>query len=191
VAPGTGYRNNNATGTASGDQPQGMYAIFYEGAMTAGYPSDATENAVQANITAAGYAVSSGGQQNVQIVGGQSGRCLDDPNGNTANGTQLQLGDCNGLSPQRWTYDTSSRQLTVLGKCMDANGRGTTNGTLVIIWDCNGQNNQQWNVNSNGTITSVQSGLCLDANAAGTANGTRIILWSCHGGANQQWSLRS
>jgi non-reducing end alpha-L-arabinofuranosidase len=28
VAPGTGYRNNNATGTATGDQPEGMYAIF-------------------------------------------------------------------------------------------------------------------------------------------------------------------
>ena len=28
---------------------------FYEGAMVAGYPSDATENAVQANIVAAGY----------------------------------------------------------------------------------------------------------------------------------------
>jgi hypothetical protein len=28
---------------------------FYEGAMVAGYPSDATDNAVQANITAAGY----------------------------------------------------------------------------------------------------------------------------------------
>ena len=28
---------------------------FYEGAMVAGYPSDATENAVQANIAAAGY----------------------------------------------------------------------------------------------------------------------------------------
>jgi hypothetical protein len=27
VAPGTGYRNNNATGTATGDQPEGMYAI--------------------------------------------------------------------------------------------------------------------------------------------------------------------
>ncbi|MFD0818435.1 arabinofuranosidase catalytic domain-containing protein [Micromonospora zhanjiangensis] len=28
---------------------------FYEGAMVAGYPSDATENAIQANIVAAGY----------------------------------------------------------------------------------------------------------------------------------------
>ena len=73
-------------------------------------------------------------------------------------------------------------------KCLDASGRGTTNGTAVIIWDCNGQTNQQWNVNSNGTITGVQSGLCLDANAAGTANGTKIILWACHGGTNQQWN---
>jgi hypothetical protein len=29
--------------------------IFFEGAMTKGYPSDATEDAVQANIVAAGY----------------------------------------------------------------------------------------------------------------------------------------
>ena len=28
---------------------------FYEGCIVAGYPSDATENAVQANIVAAGY----------------------------------------------------------------------------------------------------------------------------------------
>ena len=45
-------------------------------------------------------------------------------------------------------------------KCLDA--AGTANGTAVQIYDCNGQANQQWNVNSNGTITGVQSGLCLD-----------------------------
>ncbi|MGH6656843.1 MAG: AbfB domain-containing protein, partial [Actinocrinis sp.] len=31
---------------------------FYEGVMTSGYPSDTTENSVQANITAAGYSTS-------------------------------------------------------------------------------------------------------------------------------------
>jgi hypothetical protein len=144
----------------------------------------------QAVISAAGIQSSSSGQQNVQIVGGQSGRCLDVPNASTTNGTQLQLFDCGGGSNQRFTY-TSSKQLTVYGtKCLDANGQGTTNGTTVIIWDCNGQANQQWNVNSNGTITGVQSGLCLDASGAGTANGTKIIIWSCNGGANQQWGLR-
>jgi hypothetical protein len=131
---------------------------------------------------------SSGGQQ---IVGGQSGRCVDVPNSSTTNGTQVQLWDCTGQANQSWTY-TAGRQLQVFGtKCLDANGQGRTNGTLVIIWDCNGQANQQWNVNANGTITGVQSGLCLDATGAGTANGTKLILWSCHGGTNQQWSLRS
>jgi hypothetical protein len=122
------------------------------------------------------------------VRGVASGRCLDVPNASTTNGTQLQLWDCNGNSNQRWTY-TSSKQLMVYGnKCMDANGKGTTNGTTVIIWDCNGQTNQQWNVNSNGTITGVQSGLCLDAVGAATGNGTKIQLYSCWGGSNQQWT---
>ncbi|WP_433200561.1 lectin [Dactylosporangium sp. CS-047395] len=129
-----------------------------------------------------------GGQQSGPIRGQASGRCLDVPNASTANGTQLQLYDCNGRTNQRFTA-TSNRQLQVYGtKCLDASNRGTSNGTAVIIWDCNGQTNQQWNVNANGTITGVQSGLCLDANGAGTANGTKLILWSCTGGGNQQWN---
>jgi hypothetical protein len=43
-----------------GDNSKGASGTFYEGVMTSGYPSDATENAVQANIVAAGYAPSSG-----------------------------------------------------------------------------------------------------------------------------------
>jgi non-reducing end alpha-L-arabinofuranosidase len=176
-----------------GDNSVSGVGEFFEGAITAGYPSDATENAVQASIVAAGYGStgSSGGQQNVEIVGAASGRCLDVTAQSTSNGAQVQLYDCWGGSNQRWTY-TASKQLMVYGnKCLDANGQGTSNGTSVIIWDCNGQANQQWNVNANGTITGVQSGLCVDANAAATANGTKIILWSCNGGSNQQWSLRS
>jgi non-reducing end alpha-L-arabinofuranosidase len=38
-----------------GDNSNGSAGTFYEGVMTSGYPSDATENAVQANIVAAGY----------------------------------------------------------------------------------------------------------------------------------------
>jgi hypothetical protein len=175
-----------------GDNSKGSAGTFYEGVMTSGYPSDATENSVQANIVAAGYGTSTGGGggSGKEIVGGPSGRCVDVPNASTANGTQVQLYDCWGGSNQLWTSG-SSKQLTVYGnKCLDANGKGTTNGTAVIIWDCNGQTNQQWNVSSNGTITGVQSGLCLDANGAATANGTQLILWSCGGQPNQQWSMR-
>ena len=133
-----------------------------------------------------------GGQQNVQIVGGQSGRCVDVPNSTTTNGTQVQLWDCHGGTNQRWTY-TAGKQLHGVRQQVPGRQRPGHRPTAPrsIIWDCNGQTNQQWNVNANGTITGVQSGLCLDANGAGTANGTKIILWSCNGGANQQWSLRN
>jgi hypothetical protein len=47
----------------------------------------------------------------------------------------------------------------------------------------------QWQLNANGTITGVQSGLCVDVSGQGTANGTKVQLWTCNGGSNQQWSL--
>jgi len=125
----------------------------------------------------------SGGAQ--RIVGAQSGRCIDVPNGSRNNGTRVQLYDCNGQSQQAWTY-TSSRQLTVFGNlCLDAAGSG--NGSAIQIYSCNGQTNQQWNVNSNGTITGVQSGRCLDVWS--TANGAQVQLWDCSGQANQRFSL--
>lgn len=127
--------------------------------------------------------------QSAPITGVHSGRCLDVLDSSTSNGTQAQLWDCTGAANQTWTY-TSSQQLMVYGnKCLDANGQGTSNGTAAVIWDCNGQPNQQWNVNADGTVTGVQSGLCLDVDGAGTANGTKVHLWSCHGGTNQQWTL--
>ena len=138
-----------------------------------------------------GGGTSGGGQQNVMVVGQQSGRCMDIGGSSTTNGTQAQLWDCNGGTNQRWTY-TTSKQLTIYGnKCLDASGQGTTNGTAAIIYDCNGQPNQQWTINPNGTITGVQSGLCLDAAGNGTANGTKIQLWTCTGATNQQWNLRA
>lgn len=124
-----------------------------------------------------------------RIVGTQSGRCVDVPNGTTANGTQVQLWDCNGAANQSWTR-TSNQQLLFNGtKCLDAANHGTTNGTQVIIWDCGGQTNQQWNVNADGTITGVQSNLCLDATGQATGNGTKLVLWTCNGQANQRWTL--
>jgi non-reducing end alpha-L-arabinofuranosidase len=162
---------------------------FYEGAMVAGYPSDATENAVQANVVAAGYSTGSTSPKGtVRAVG--ASKCLDVPN-STA-GAQARIWDCNGGATQGWTR-TSSGQLTVFEggeqKCLDAYGQQTANGTRAVIWSCNGQTNQQWNVNPNGTITGVQSGLCLDVSGASTANGALVHLWTCHGGTNQQWAL--
>ncbi|KOX08189.1 alpha-galactosidase [Micromonospora sp. NRRL B-16802] len=116
-----------------------------------------------------------------------SGRCLDVPNSNTANGTQPVIWDCNGATNQRWT--ANGQTLQSLGKCLDAPLNATA-GAKVQIWDCNGGANQRWTVNANGTISGAQSGLCLDVNNNATANGTPVILWSCTGAANQRWTQR-
>jgi hypothetical protein len=55
----TGYNPMKKQGAIilgiGGDNSKGASGTFYEGVMTTGYPSDATDNAVQANIVAAGY----------------------------------------------------------------------------------------------------------------------------------------
>ncbi|MFC1436620.1 arabinofuranosidase catalytic domain-containing protein [Streptacidiphilus sp. N1-3] len=176
-----------------GDNSRGAQGTFYEGVMTSGYPSDATENAVQANITSVGYGGSSSGSGStgaLHAVG--AGRCLDDPNSTTTLGTQQQIWDCSGAANQTWTHTSSNELTTTVGGttlCLDANAKGTANGTKAIVYSCNGQTNQQWNLNANGTVTGVQSGLCLDVSGAATANGSLVQLWTCNGQSNQQWTL--
>ncbi|MEU2563276.1 non-reducing end alpha-L-arabinofuranosidase family hydrolase [Streptomyces longispororuber] len=126
-----------------------------------------------------------------RIKGVASGRCIDVPDSARDNGTRVQLRDCDGKSNQSWTY-TADKQLKVFGdKCLDAKAKGTANGTEVVIWDCNGGTNQQWNVNTNGSISGVQSGKCVDAVGAGTSNGTKIQLYTCADVGNQKWTAPS
>jgi non-reducing end alpha-L-arabinofuranosidase len=60
-----------------GDNSNGATGEFFEGAVTSGYPSDATENAVQAGLATAGYAATSadrpdrGQRQRCQVHGRQ------------------------------------------------------------------------------------------------------------------------
>ncbi|MER5457630.1 non-reducing end alpha-L-arabinofuranosidase family hydrolase [Micromonospora sp. NPDC002389] len=123
-----------------------------------------------------------------EIVGSQSGRCVDVPNSSRDNGTRVQLYDCNKQTNQAWTYNSSTKQLRVYGDmCLDA--AGTANSAAVQIYACHNQTNQQWNINTNGTISGVQSGRCLDA--WNTTNGAQIQLYDCHGQTNQQFRLVS
>jgi hypothetical protein len=123
----------------------------------------------------------------VHAVG--AGKCLDVPGASQTDGAVTQIWDCTGGGNQSWTH-TAGNQLTVYGaKCLDATDNQTSAGTPVEIWDCNGGANQQWKLNSDGTITGVQSGLCLDVTGGSTADGTKVQLWTCDGASNQQWTL--
>jgi hypothetical protein len=128
------------------------------------------------------------GTDGAEIIGAQSGRCLDLYQNTITDGTQAELWDCSGGQNQNYVR-TSRGELVVYGsKCLDAYNNGTANGTVVDIWDCNGGTNQQWTLNANGTITSNLSGLCLDAYGNGTADGTKLDLWTCNGATNQKWT---
>lgn len=127
------------------------------------------------------------------IVGQASNRCLDVQGGASADGTIVQLWDCNGTGAQRWVRQGEALVNPQTGKCLDVSGGRMANGTVVQLWSCNGLGAQKWQINSNGTIVNTNSGACLDAVERGTAAGTRLQIWSCYGGGgtqpNQVWRL--
>ncbi len=169
-----------------GDNSNGDSGEFFEGAVTSGYPSDATENAVQAELNTAGYAQTSAPTGPI-TAGDDSAKCVDDNALSSADGTKIQMWDCNGGANQQWTVEPDGT-LQVYGKCMDITGANYSNGTLIELWDCNGGGNQQWQA-TNGTLVNPASGKCLDDPNFNTANGTQLDLWTCNGGSNQQWHL--
>ena len=178
-----------------GDNSKGSAGSFFEGVMTSGFPSDATENAVQSNITSVGYSTSSSGSF-VKIVGQESGKCVDVQQPNTQPGANVDLWTCNGNPWQNWQFnDLHNGFFTVVsqnsGLCLDVTGASKSNGANVEQWTCNGGTNQAWSWTANGsfhTMKNQNSGLCLDVAAHGTADGTNIQQWACSGGANQNWS---
>ena len=161
--------------------------------------TSSTASAISASVPAHGtvmYRVaggsSGGGSATGAVHAVGAGKCLDVPNASTTAGVQLQIWDCNGQANQTWTH-SSSNQFTVTMSgttlCLDAYNNQTTAGTKVETWPCTGGANQQWTLNSNGTVTGVQSGLCLDVTGASTADGALAELWTCNGQSNQQWTL--
>jgi alpha-galactosidase len=122
------------------------------------------------------------------LRGTGSGRCLDVPGGNAANGTPVGIYDCTGGTGQQWTGTATGELRTATGKCLDVVNRGTANGARVAIWDCNGGTNQQWRLDANGDVVAIGANRCLDVTGAATANSSPVVIWTCSGGSHQKWS---
>ena len=172
-----------------GDNSNSDVGDFFEGVMTAGYPTDAADNAVQANIVSVGYSFPSGGGATGTIVAGDdSAKCVDNNNASPTNGNKVQMWDCDGnTAAQNWTVN-SNGTLTIDGGCMDITGAQYADGTLIEWWPCNGGANQVWQA-ENGEVVNPHSGMCLDDPGFNTTNGTQLILYACNGGSNQKWTL--
>lgn len=121
-------------------------------------------------------------------ITGLGGKCVDVAAANSANGTAVQMYDCNGTTAQQWTVG-SDNTLRSLGKCMDLAAAGTANGTKVQLYDCNGTGAQVWQRGTGDTLVNPVSGKCLDVTDKSTANGARLQIWTCAGGTNQQFHL--
>ena len=125
-----------------------------------------------------------------QIVGVHSGKCLDVQGANIADGTPVQIYDCNGTGAQRWTIATDGT-LRAYNRCLTTVGGGTADHTLVELRTCGGLPGQQWQrygANAN-FLRNPGSGRCLDVLGFQTANGSRPGLWDCNGLSNQQWVM--
>ncbi|AGS73281.1 ricin-type beta-trefoil lectin domain protein [Streptomyces collinus] len=121
-------------------------------------------------------------------IRGLAGKCVDVAGADPANGTPVQLYDCNGTAAQSWTVGADGT-VRALGKCLDVTGNGTADGSTVQLWDCTGGPNQKWAVSAAHDIVNPQANKCLDVTGNNPANGTRLQIWSCSGGANQKWTV--
>ncbi len=121
-------------------------------------------------------------------ITGLGGKCLDVAAANSANGTAVQMYDCNGTSAQRWTM-ASDGSVRALGKCLDVSAGSTVDGALVQLWDCNGSGAQRWQYTAGQDLVNPQANKCLDVQNHSTANGARTQIWTCTGASNQKWAV--
>jgi len=131
--------------------------------------------------------VGSGGGTGGQITG-LAGKCLDVAGANPADGTTVQLYDCNGSAAQQWTRPGDGT-IRALGKCLDVANAATADGTRVQIATCNGNAAQQWTHSAARDLVNPQANKCLDVTGNNSANATPTQIWTCSGGANQKWTV--
>ncbi|WP_460437700.1 ricin-type beta-trefoil lectin domain protein [Amycolatopsis stemonae] len=139
-----------------------------------------------ATFTWAGNQGNSGGKTGA--ITGLGGKCMDVAGANSANGTAVQLYDCNGSGAQQWTVGTDGT-IRALGKCLDVTGQSTADGAQLQLWDCGGTANQRWAATAAKDIVGSGSNKCVDATGNSSANGTRLQIWTCTGAANQKWNV--
>ena len=121
------------------------------------------------------------------------GKCLDDADFGTADGTAIQVYTCNGSAAQSWTWQNDGTvtvtPATGTTKCLDVTGGSNATGALIQLHACGGGAEQKFKALPDGTVYSVLSGKCLGVQGGTVGNNARIGLASCDPAqATQQWT---
>jgi hypothetical protein len=149
-------------------------------------PSDGGADPGATGSGKADGASGSNGGAVVSLVG-IGGKCLDASGGSSADGTAVDLWDCNGTAAQRWTFMPDRSVHGIGGKCLDATGGSSADSTPLQLWDCNGTAAQRWTHRSDLSIVGIGS-KCVDATDGSSDNGTAIQLWDCNHTPAQAWT---
>jgi len=132
------------------------------------------------------------------VKSGISGKCMDDYGSGTADGTKVDIWDCNGKDAQSWGWgyrsdpqNTWDNEIRNFNKCLDVvgGGDGAVGGDKVQLWTCNGTGAQRWSARSDGSLVNTLSGLCLSDPGASKVNGTQLEVRACSGKTQQMWTL--
>ncbi|KAF9449374.1 carbohydrate-binding module family 13 protein [Macrolepiota fuliginosa MF-IS2] len=122
---------------------------------------------------------------------GTLNKCLEVRGDVLANGTPVQIFDCNGTPAQQWTLNPGATSVRVANTtfCLDA-GATPTNGTPMKIWTCFANlPAQEWFQTSDNRIALLNQGLCLDLTNGAFTNTNVVQVWQCtNGNVNQIWT---
>ena len=125
---------------------------------------------------------------------GNTKYCLDVQGNVRANGTPVQVYECNGTGAQQWTVKKGSGAVQLAGTnyCLDA-GSNPGNGIKMKIWQCySGIPAQSWYYTDDNRIAVEGKGQCLDLTDGKASNANILQTWECStGNNNQAWTTSS
>lgn len=136
-----------------------------------------------------------------QLVSATNGTSvLDVKDGNTNDGSKVQLWGSNGTNSQKWKItDVGNgyyklQPLNAPTKSLDVSYSGINNGTQVQIFTDNGTNAQKWKLKALGnnyyTLSPAHAlNSNLDVNQGASNDGTKVQIWSGNSGNAQKWKL--
>ncbi|KAF9451140.1 carbohydrate-binding module family 13 protein [Macrolepiota fuliginosa MF-IS2] len=123
---------------------------------------------------------------------GNTNKCLDVRGDILANGTPVQIFDCNGTPAQQWILKSGETSVRLANTtfCLDA-GASPTNGTPMKIWTCfDNLPAQEWFFTDDARIALFNQGLCLDLTNGNLTNTNIVQTFKCtDGNTNQIWTF--
>ncbi|KDQ32888.1 carbohydrate-binding module family 13 protein, partial [Pleurotus ostreatus PC15] len=122
---------------------------------------------------------------------GNNAKCMDVRGGSVANGTPVQIYDCNGTNAQKWTIQKGQTKVRLAGTnfCLDAGGN-PGNGVGMKIWTCyDNLAAQEWFYTGDNRIALLNKGSCLDLTDGRLSNANQLQTWKCTDfNTNQIWT---